>query len=328
MAVNLTPQYHEAEEQYKRAQTAEERLACLQKMYQLVPKHKASEKLQAELKTKLSIARNEAEQEKKSAKKSGVSYKIQRQGAGQYVLLGPPNSGKSRFITSLTNAKSEVAPYPYTTREPAAGILQWGDVRIQIIDLPPVTNDFLEPYVTSLTRSADAALLFLDLADDDGPFATQAVIDRLAEAKTRLGEPTDADCPVGVMFVPTILVTTKADDPGAEDRWSVAEEMFSGLPRLSVDFESGRGVAEIGERLFRFLNVIRIYTKEPGKPADKSAPYTCPVGSTIVELAGQIHRDLPGLVKSARVWGSAAFDGQTVGRDHVLADGDIVELHT
>src|SRR5205823_4433387 len=190
MAVNLTPQYLEAEAEYKKAQTAEERLACLKKMYQLVPKHKASEKLQAELKTKLSEAREEVERERRSPKKVGVSHKIPKQGAGQYVLLGGPNTGKSRLLTRLTRAAPEVAPYPFTTREPHAGMMDWEDVRVQLIDLPPVTADFLESYVSSMVRSADAALLMMDLGDDDGPFAAEVVMDRLAQTKTILaGQP-------------------------------------------------------------------------------------------------------------------------------------------
>src|SRR5437660_5449734 len=112
MAANLTPQYLEAETEYKRAQTSEERLACIKKMYSLLPKHKASEKLQADLKTKISETREEAERERKSPKKVGVSYKIPKQGAGQYVLVGAPNSGKSRLLSRLTRASPEVAPYP------------------------------------------------------------------------------------------------------------------------------------------------------------------------------------------------------------------------
>src|SRR5262249_61759209 len=123
MAVNLTPQYLEAEAEYKRAQTAEERLECLKKMWALVPKHKASEKLQAELKTKLSAAREEVDQERKSPKKSGVSHKIPRQGAGQVMLLGGPNAGKSRILSRLTRATPEDAAYPFTTREPLPGML-------------------------------------------------------------------------------------------------------------------------------------------------------------------------------------------------------------
>src|SRR5438094_8537159 len=149
MAANLTPQYLEAEAEYKKAQTAEERLTCLKKMYQLVPKHKASEKLQAELKTKLSEAKEEVERERKSPKKVGVSHKIPKQGAGQYVLVGAPNAGKSRLLTRLTRAAPEVAPYPFTTREPHAGMMDWEDARVQLIDLPPITAGFMAGWVSS-----------------------------------------------------------------------------------------------------------------------------------------------------------------------------------
>src|SRR5438309_7404677 len=186
MAANLTPQYLEAEAEYKKAQTAEERLACLKKMYSLLPKHKASEKLQADLKTKISEAKDEVERDKKHPKKTGVSYKIPKQGAGQYVILGAPNVGKSRLLTRLTRAAPEVAPYPFTTHEPHAGMMDWEDVRVQLIDTPPITADYLEGYVQSMVRNADAALLVVDLGDDDGPSAAEAVSERLGQTKTIL----------------------------------------------------------------------------------------------------------------------------------------------
>src|SRR5262249_22001291 len=146
----------------------------------------ASEKLQAELKQKLSAAREEAERERKSPKKGGVSYKIPHQGAGQVMLLGGPNAGKSRILTRLTRATPEVAPYPFTTREPHAGMMDWEDARVQLIDTPPITADYLEGYLSSMVRAADAAVLVVDLGDDEGPFAAEAVIARLAEVKTHL----------------------------------------------------------------------------------------------------------------------------------------------
>src|SRR3712207_1887638 len=149
MAANLTPQYLEAEADYKKAQTAEERLECLRKMWSLLPKHKASEKLQAELKTKISETKAEVEHERKHPKKAGVSYKIPRQGAGQVVLVGAPNAGKSRILSRLTRATPEVAPYPFTTREPAAGMMAWEDAHVQLIDTPPITADYLEGYLSS-----------------------------------------------------------------------------------------------------------------------------------------------------------------------------------
>src|SRR5579871_3716590 len=195
MAANLTPQYLEAEADYKRAQSAAERLECLKKMYSLLPKHKASEKLQADLKTRISDTKKEIEHERKSPKKVGVSHKIPKQGAGQYVVLGAPNVGKSRLLTRLTRATPEVAPYPFTTHEPTPGMMEWEDVKVQLIDTPPITADYLEPWLSSMVRSADAAILIVDVGDDDGPFAVEAVIERLAQTKTVLiGQPpADAD---------------------------------------------------------------------------------------------------------------------------------------
>lgn len=328
MAANLTPQYLDAEAEYKKAQTAEEKLACLRKMWAELPKHKASEKLQAELKTKISAAREACETER-TKKRGGVSYKIPRQGAGQVVLLGPPNAGKSRLLTRLSRATPEVAPYPFTTREPSAGMMDYEDARVQLIDMPPVTADVCEGYVSSMTRSADAAVLVLDLADDDGPFSAEAVVEKLAGTKTALvAEPPAAIDDYTVEYVRTMLVANKADDSGAADRLEIVREMFG--PRYPIHViaaETGQGVEELREAIYRFLNVIRIYTKHPGKPPDTTAPFTVPMGSTVQEFAGCVHRDFADKLKSARVWGSAAFDGQTVGRDHVLADKDVVELH-
>ncbi len=328
MAANLTPQYLEAEAEYKKAQTAEERLEALRKMYALLPKHKASEKLQAELKTKISETRAEVEQERKSPKKGGVSYKIPRQGAGQYVLLGAPNAGKSRLLSRLTRATPEVAPYPFTTREPAAGMMDWEDVRVQLIDLPPITPDFMEPYVSSMVRSADAALLLVDLGDDDGPFAVDTICERLKQTKTVLvGAPTSSE-DLSIVHVKTLLVANKLDLPGAPERLEILKEMMGDrFPLHAVSAEHGAGMEALRDAIYRYLQVIRVYTKKPGKPADMDSPYTCPVGSTLLELAGLVHRDFTDKLKSARIWGTGVFDGQTVTRDHVMHDKDIVELH-
>src|SRR5262245_6507718 len=275
MAVNLTPQYLEAEAEYKKAQTAAERLECLQKMWALVPKHKASEKLQAELKTKLSAAREEVEHEKKTGKKGGVSYKIPHQGAGQYVLLGGPNAGKSTLLRRLTRATPEVAAYPFTTREPVPGMMAWEDVQVQLIDMPPVTADFMEGYVSSMVRSADAAVLMVDLGDDDGPFAAEAVIDRLAQVKTVLGGKPQQGEDVGIVHVRTDLVANKIDLPGAADRLEIVREMYGArFPVRVISAEHGTGLEDLRQTLYRDLEVIRVYTKKPGKPPDLAAPFT------------------------------------------------------
>src|SRR5262249_27553865 len=219
MAVNLTPQYHEAEAAYKKARTAEEKLECLKKMWVELPKHKASEKLQAEIKTKISELRDEVEHEKKGGKKGGVSHKVPRQGAGQVILLGGPNTGKSRLLTRLTRATPEVAPYPFTTREPHIGMMEWEDVRVQLIDTPPITADSLEGYLSSMVRSADATVLLLDLGDDDGPFVAEAVIERLTQTKTMLvGKAPEVIEDPTIDHCKTMLAANKCELAGADDR--------------------------------------------------------------------------------------------------------------
>lgn len=329
MPANLTPQYIEAEADYKKAQTPEERLACLRRMWALLPKHKGTDKLQAELKAKMSAAKEEAEEAKRQPKKGGVSYKIPKQGAGQYVIVGAPNAGKSRLITRLTRATSEVAPYPFTTREPHAGMMDWEDTHVQLIDTPPVTADYMEGYVSSMVRSADAALLVVDLGDDDGPLAAQTVLDRLAQTKTILvGTLPAGEQDPAIQHVQTILVANKLDLPGAGDRLEIVRELYGRRFSIhAISAEHGTGLEALRDAIYRFLNVIRVYTKQPGKPADLTAPFTCPFGSTLVEFAALVHRDFAVGLKSARIWGTGVYDGQPVKRDHVLHDKDVVELH-
>jgi ribosome-interacting GTPase 1 len=329
MAANLTPQYLEAETEYKKAQTPEDRLAALKKMWSLLPKHKASEKLQAELKKKISAAREEAEEKHQKGGKKGGSYKVPKQGAGQVIVVGGPNTGKSRLLTRLTRATPEVAPYPFTTREPHVGMMDWEDVKVQLIDTPPITPDFLEGYLSSMVRTADAALLLVDLADDDGPFAAEAVLDQLAQRKTVLvgQEPAEVD-DFSVEHVRTMLVGNKIDAEGAADRLDIVREMFGGRFEVhAISAEHGAGLEELRTAVYRFLKMIRVYTKKPGKPADMASPFSLPVGGTVVDLATLVHRDFAEQLKSARIWGTGVIDGQTVARDHELHDKDVVELH-
>ena len=245
------------------------------------------------------------------------------------LLLGGPNAGKSRLLTRLTRATPEVAPYPFTTREPHAGMMEWEDVRVQLIDMPPITPDVLEGWQSSMVRSADAAVLMVDLADDDGPFAAEAVVEKLAQVKTVLaGQPPAENPDPSIQYVRTLMAANKLDAPGAADRLDLVREMFGPrFPIHALDAESGHGLEELRTAVYMFLNVIRVYSKRPGKPADMESPFTCPAGSTVAQMAELVHRDLAEKLKSARIWGTGVFDGQTVTRDHVLHDRDIVELH-
>src|SRR5262245_34116244 len=286
MPANLTPQYIEAEHEYKAAKTPEERLEGLKKMWALLPKHKGTDKLQAEPKAKISEAKDDVEHGRRAAKKAGVSYKIPKQGAGQVIIVGAPNAGKSRLITRLTRASPEVAPYPFTTREPHAGMMEWQDVKVQLIDTPPITADYMEGYLSSLVRAADAAILMLDLGDDDGPFLAETVLERLAGVKTVLvGTKPATQDDHSIQYVKTLVVANKIDLPDAADRLDIVREMYGPrFPIHVVSAEQGVAMEELRTAIYDFLQVIRVYTKQPGKPPDMTSPFTCPIGSTVVQM--------------------------------------------
>ncbi len=328
MPANLTPQYQKAEQAYRRAQTAAEQVDCLQEMLKLIPKHKGTEKLQADLKSRLKEAKADLQSAAASPKK-GRSYKFPRQGAGQVIVLGPPNSGKSRILAELTNAEPAVANYPFTTHEPLPGMMPWEDVTVQLIDTPPITSTHLEPYVTGIVRSADAAILCLDGSSDDGPEETAEVISQLAARKTLLSDRTGFDeDDFSIVHVKTLLVVTHGDDPDCEGRLDFFREMISTpLETVLVEFDRPESAEALRQQIYDMLQVIRVYTKAPGKPADYSSPFTIARSGTVEDLAYQVHRELAESLKYARVWGASAHDGQTVGREHQLCDKDLVELH-
>jgi ribosome-interacting GTPase 1 len=329
MPANLPPQYHKAEEEFRKAATPAQRLETLREMFRLLPKHKGTEKLQSELKQKISRAKDDIEGAKSGGKKTGVSYRVPREGAGQVALVGGPNAGKSALLAAVTHAHPEVAPYPFTTRTPIPGIMAWEDVPIQLVDLPPVTDDFMETWVPNVVRSADAALLVVDLGADDVIDATDAAIARLSTVHTELvGElPYDVE-DEAVQHVKTHLVASKTDAEGAADRLELVREWYSPrFPVLTVSAQTGEGLDALRRATYDLLGVMRIYTKVPGKPADRSKPFTVPLGSTVLDLAREVHRDFEHTLKYARVWGTGVFEGQTVKRDHELHDADVIELH-
>ncbi len=329
MPANLPPQYSKAEEELRKATTPADRLEKLRELFRLLPKHKGTEKLQAELKQKISRVKDEIEGAKAGAKKSGVSHRVPREGAGQVVLVGAPNAGKSAIVAALTKAKPDVAPYPFTTRSPHPGMMAWEDVQVQLVDLPPVTAEFMEPWVPGLVRSADAALLVVDLASDDVIDAAEAVLARLAATHTALVGTLPYDVEdEAIQHVKTLLVANKLDADGAYDRLELVREWFSPrFPILPISVERGESLDALCRASYDLLGVLRVYTKVPGKSVDRTKPFTIPVGSTVLDLAREIHRDFEHSLKFARVWGTRVFEGQTVKRDHELHDSDIVELH-
>jgi uncharacterized protein len=329
MPANLTQQYLKAEESYRRATTLGEELQCLQVMLKEIPKHKGTDHLQAELKAKIAKIKKELVSEKGSGKKTH-GFRIPRQGAGTAIVLGAPNAGKSQLIASLTHATPEVAPYPFTTTVPAPAMMPWEDVTVQLIDTPPITADYLDSNLHGLIRAADLALLLVALDDDNGIELCQDVLDRLAQTKTRLAAQSSLDeHDVGLSYTQTFLVPNKIDAFAAAERLSLLHELMPlDFRAFVISAQEGTGLDALREAIYRSMDVVRVYSKLPAaKEPDRERPFTVRRGSTLLEMAGMVHKDFVEGLKFARVWGEAVHDGTQVKGDYVLHDRDVVELH-
>jgi len=320
---NLTPQYLEAERRFRQATTPEEQLAALLEMMATIPKHKGTEHMRADIRRRMAKVRTEAAR-KRSAARGPTWQHVPREGAGQIVLVGPPNAGKSRLLAALSHAAPVVAPYPFSTRIPLPGMVAFENVQIQLIDLPPIAVETADPWLFALIRQADAALLVADLASDDllsSMEDTLALLERFNVRLSRIRPSEDG--------VPALLVAAKADVPDASERLEVLRELVADrFPILVVSAEGGMNLDRLREEMFTVLNVIRVYTKAPGHRPDLSAPFVLKRGATVQDAAGVVHKDFAERLKYARIWSRRTFDGQMVQREHVLEDGDILELRT
>jgi small GTP-binding protein len=325
MPANLTPEYLEAEQRFKSAKTTEEKIEALEEMCSTIPKHKGTEKMQAEIKRRLSKLRTA--QAKRPARRVDAMHRVEKEGAGQVALAGPPNSGKSALLRRLTHATPEVAEYPFTTRLPIPGMLQFEDVQIQLVDLPPVHPDFHESWVYQVIRNADAVLLVVDLSDPDLLEDSDTALEELRKAKVELGSGALPEAP-GWMAKKTLLIGNKLDAPDAKDALEILRELYGArFPILPVSAESGEGLDEMGRALFDLLELVRVYTKIPGKKLEPTAPYVLKRGTRLMDLAALVHHDFVTQLKYARVWGHGRFEGQMVNREYLLEDRDVIELH-
>jgi hypothetical protein len=245
------------------------------------------------------------------------------------VLVGPPNAGKSSLVAALTHAKPEVAGYPLTTREATPGMMAFEDIAFQLVDLPPLCEEHVEPWVYDLVRAGDLAWLVVSI---EHPLAGLDLVIELLGRRAIVPYPAGADGPAetrpGWLHRPALLVVTGMDREGAQDDLAALEELLEApWPIVAVSTTTGTGLAELGKRSFEGLDIIRIYTKEPKKDPDLERPFALPRGSTVGDLARTIHKDIADGLKFARVWGPSAFDGQSVHAAHVLEEGDVVEIH-
>jgi hypothetical protein len=325
MPANLPPVYHDAEERYRAATTPEAKIAALQEMLSLLPRHKGTDKLLADLRAR--IAKLRKQPARKGAARAFTRH-LPREGAGQIALVGPPNSGKSTLVAGLTHARPEVADYPYTTREPTPGMMPFEDIAFQLVDLPPLGAEHVEPWVFDLVRAADLLWVVVDEANSlDGLQTAQRLLAARKIAAHPAGAPPAGRSP-GWTFLPALLVVTGRDHPGSDEDLAILQELLpEPWPIVPVSVPAGRGIQALKRRTFEALGILRVYSKQPGKPADRSQPFTLPRGSTIGDLARLIHNEIHDQMRFARIWGASAFDGQTVQRDHPLTDGDVVEIH-
>ncbi|HID94700.1 MAG TPA: TGS domain-containing protein [Candidatus Latescibacteria bacterium] len=328
MPANLPPEYFEVEKRYRFAKTAEEKIAILQEMLAVMPKHKGTERLEGDLKAKIAKLKRQSQRRPASGKRADL-YHIEKEGAGQVVLVGTPNVGKSSIVGALTNATPEIAPYPFTTRRPLVGMMPFEDIQIQLVDTPPVTGDFREWRLLQVVVNSDLILLTLDLGSDDVLGQVEAVIDRLRRWNIALSSRQPEEVPDdGKTHKSAIIVGNKSDMEGAEESLRTIKGLYADrFPVISISAKNGHGLEELKRRIYKELDIVRIYTKAPGRPVDRTEPIILRRGETVMDAAIAIHKDFASKLKYARLWGSDKFDGQRAERDHVLKDGDIVEFH-
>jgi ribosome-interacting GTPase 1 len=311
MPANLTPAYFKAEQWFKSAQTTEEKILALEEMLAVMPKHKGTDKLKADLRQKLSALR---EGEEKRRKSGGVDiFHVPRGGAGQVVLLGIPNSGKSSIVGLLTDAKVHIADFPFATHAPVPGMMKFEDVPIELVDMPPITAEIVMPGQVGTYRNCDLIAIVIDLSADIEE-QWKVCLDFLETRNMLPGKK-------------TVCICTKSDTAaeGAIDK--VKQLCNNRFDTIAVSVDTGEGLGELPAMLFKLLGIIRVYAKPPGKKPDMNEPFTIPAGSTVLDLARVIHRELAEKLKHARIWGTNVYEGQSVQRNHILNDKDIVELH-
>lgn len=325
MPANLPPEYIQAEKRFREAKTPAEKVAALEAMLAIMPHHKGTDKLRASLRRKLSKLKDE--QERKKGGGRAALYSVKREGAGQVVLVGLPNVGKSHLVASLTNAEPEVADYPFTTQRPQAGMMAFENVQIQLVDLPALTEGHTEPWVFNIMRSADALLVILDLSQD--PLTElETIITVLGGQRIVLCAADDGNVEPGTFSKRSLIVGNKGDLEGAEENFAALKDLYGDRLSMSmVSVKEGTNLESLRGQLFALLDVLRAYSKRPGQQADLNSPIILKRGSMVLDLAKEIHKDFVDKLRYARIWGSGRFDGQRVQRDYLLQDGDIIELH-
>jgi ribosome-interacting GTPase 1 len=328
MPANLPPQYFETEKKLKAAKTPQEKMEILEELLSIVPKHKGTEKLQALLKTKIAKLKHQSSK-KLAVARHGPTFYIEKGGAGQIVLLGLPNSGKSKLIGSMTNAKPEVGEYPFTTHSPSPAMMAYENIQIQLIDTPPITADSMETWHAEMLKVADGILLVLDLSSPSLSDDYQTIVRKLKEKKIEM-------CPPPIPFADgeflfrkkTLIAGNKMDDPAAAENLEFfRDEVSPTCPFVPVSAKDSFQLEQLRREIFELLEILRVYSKIPGKKVDRKEPFVFKKGNTLMDMAKAVHKDFASKLRFARIWNSDKYQGQKVNRDYELQDEDIIELH-
>ncbi|MFC1947214.1 GTPase [Chloroflexota bacterium] len=326
MPTNLPPHYFDAEKRYREAKTAPEKIAALEEMLAIMPKHKGTDHLKADLRRR--IAKLMQSGGKKAAAQR-AAMTIQREGAAQVPVIGTPNSGKSQLVDVLTNASPTVAEYPFATYTIVPGMMEYENIQIQLLDTPPlVSGSTLALLPPNLVR-ADALLIVIDLSED--PLSQmETITSELAGMRIGIGKTADESDEEEIIrhSKKALMIGNKIDMEGATENYEVLEDLYrDSYPVLAISAARGTGLEELKLSIFQFLEIIRVYTKTPGQKPDMNDPIVLPLGSTLADAATEVHKDFAANLKFARIWGSGKHDGVMAKRDHILQDGDIIELH-
>jgi ribosome-interacting GTPase 1 len=328
MPTNLPPQYFEKEKELKKAKTPQERISILEELLAIVPKHKGTEKLQALLKTKIAKLRTQGKKSPAGARHT-ATFQVEKSGAGQVAVIGGPNTGKSSIIKELTNANPDIGDYPFTTRLPSPAMMPFENIQIQLVDMPPITEDYFEFWQAELIKGADALLLVMDLSLSDPAEDYLTLLARLEEKKIGLFPQEHPIPPDKSQFMKkTMIVANKCDHLRAKENMEEIKSFLDpGFAPISVSIYEKNTLEHIREKIFVLLDIIRVYSKIPGKKVDHNDPYVFKKGSSLMDMAKAVHKDFAQKLKYARIWGTHKYQGQKVQRSYTLEDEDIIELH-
>ena len=325
MPANLPPMYFDAEKRFRAAKTTEDKIAALEDMLSIMPKHKGTDHLRADLRRRIAKLTQTAD---KKAATQRASMVIPKEGAAQIAVVGLPNAGKSQLVATMTNASPTVAEYPFTTQNATPGMMEFENIQIQLIDTPPLVSHSVNFWIPHMLRRADALLIVIDLIDE--PLEQmESVITQLENMRISIVEGKIEDEQGGQLtYKKSLIAGNKIDQDGASQNYEALQDIYQEqLQFTSISAREGTGLEELKLKVFQVLDIIRVYTKSPSKKPDLDDPIILERGSTLEDAAEDIHKDFRARLKYARLWGSGKHDGVMVKRDHVLQDGDIIELH-